>query len=103
MELRVNAMAVAATAVAMSMLPGSTYATGAEAYHVAPYLRAYQFPMVDQLQGTGTFVNIHLAPTMAHSNPMDEMLRVAHLLASESVDIDADISRFVDEEFWNLI
>jgi hypothetical protein len=70
---------------------------------VAQYLRPFQMPIIEDLQGSGTFVNVHLTPAVAPINPMDEMMRVAHLLASESVDIDADISQFVDEEFWNLV
>ena len=50
-----------------------------------------------------TVVNARVVLAGIDENPMSAMLKVASLLASKAVDLDADISRMVDQHFWDLI
>lgn len=92
----------ATTAVAITMLPGSAFSHATGDFDIAPYLHAFKVQPAIDLLPSGTSANAIVVPATEEGD-LEAMLRVAHVLASESIDIDADISRVVDEEFWNLV
>ncbi|WP_321891761.1 hypothetical protein [Paraburkholderia tropica] len=118
MEDQLRIRAVAVTAAALTILPGSAFAFPTAAAidrSVASYLPQFgtvqaqpgivlQDPMIQigsPLQGT--HVNALVVSPASEDDYFGAMLRVAHALASESQDIDAEIAQMVDEEFWDLI
>ncbi|MET3820467.1 nitrate reductase assembly molybdenum cofactor insertion protein NarJ [Burkholderia sp. PvR073] len=103
MQARISgARAAAATAVAMITLPGTAFANTHIDVGAAMFARAAQaryYAVFEQ----GTAINVHVQTNTPEESGMEAMMRVAHTLASQSVDIDADISQLIDEEFWNLV
>lgn len=97
-----NARAAAATAVAMITLPGTAFASTHIDVGAAMFARAAQARYYAVAEH-GTAINVHVQTNVHEESGMEAMMRVAHTLASQSIDIDADISRLVDEEFWNLV
>jgi hypothetical protein len=120
MEDQIRVHTAALTAVAMTILPGSAFAMATGSLISPNYYAAY----AAQLAATrishvataeealsrvanpfveGTYVNAQIVTTTPDEVYLSAMIRVAHTLASESSDIDADIAKMVDEEFWDLI
>jgi hypothetical protein len=119
MEDQLRIRAVALTAAALTIVPGSAFAFSTATpldQSVEKYFAQYgivhaqpnMWPQdsVIHIGGSfpqGTHVNGLVVAAAPENDNFGAMLRVAHALASNSQDIDAEIAQMVDEEFWNLI
>lgn len=117
-QLQVRRTAVL-TAVAMTILPGSSFAMAtagqiSQSYvsylahgttHVQKHIATPEQALlrIENPFVEGTYVNAQVVTATPDEAYIGAMLRVAHALASESSDIDADIAKMVDEEFWDLL
>ncbi|MEK6291773.1 MAG: hypothetical protein V4793_10360 [Paraburkholderia tropica] len=116
MQQQLSVRAAAMTAVAMTILPGSAFALSTSSgpsflptiIHGDIFARDIASPqealsLIGDPFSRGTHVNAQVVAGDPEDYYLGEMLRVAHALATGSSDIDADIARMVDEEFWDLI